>query len=246
MFNKDIQTLESGEKTTTAKFFLSEDARAGDKVEIKYTDPNDHSQTKTTEYEIKPGDIGKGFFEQSLDIDARSRAGYDLKVEATLKTSGGLHSKTYETDQSFHINANSYTIKYDDDVSKTMKGGDSNNDTLVVDGHGQTIDFSHVDGLNDKVKSFENIQLKGNTEIKFNAKAIFDITDDLNTVLKIKGAVDEHGNSTTKVDLGHKWTADSNYDASGFKGYSSVDKVDVEGHQHTIHIQIDDKIHTDL
>ncbi|WP_459847333.1 retention module-containing protein [Campylobacter concisus] len=241
MFDKDIKTLESGEKTTTAKFFLSEDAREGDKVEIKYTDPNDHSQTKTTEYEIKEGDINQGFFEKSLDIDARSSAGYDLKVEATLKTNpGDLYSKTYETDQSFHINANSYTIKYDDDASKTMKGGDSDNDTLVVDG--QTVDFSHVAGLDAKVESFENIQLKGNSEIKFDANAIFDITDNLNTVLKIKGAVDEHGNSTTKVDLDHKWTADSNYDASGFKGYSSVDQVSGQ----TIHIQIDDKVQADL
>ena len=240
MFNKDIQTSESGEKTTTAKFFLDEDARVGDKVEIKYTDPNDHSQTKTTEYEIKEGDISKGFFEQSLDIDARSSAGYDLKVEATLKTPGDLHSKTYETDQSFHINANSYTIKYDDDASKTMKGGDSDNDTLVVDG--QTVDFSHVAGLDAKVESFENIQLKGNSEIKFDANAIFDITDNLNTVLKIKGAVDEHGNSTTKVDLDHKWDPDSNYDAGGFKGYSSKDQVNGQ----TIHIQIDDKVQTDL
>ena len=243
MFEKDIKTLEeSGEKTTTAKFFLSEDARAGDTVEIKYTDPNDHSQMKPVNHVLTADDISKGVFEQSLDIDARSSAGYDLKVEATLKTlgAGGLHSKTYETDQSFHINADSYTIKYD--ASKTMKGGNSDNDTLVVDGHGQTIDFSHVAGLDAKVESFENIQLKGNSEIKFNAKAIFDITDDLNTVLKIKGAVDEHGNSTTKVDLDHKWTADSNYDAGGFKGYSSVDQVS----GHTIHIQIDDKVQTDL
>ena len=241
MFNKDIQTSEeSGEKTTTAKFFLSEDARAGDTVEIKYTDPNNHSQTKTTEYEIKESDIDQGFFKQSLDIDARSSAGYDLKVEATLKTNpGDLYSKTYETDQSFHINADSYTIKYDDDPNKTMKGGDSKNDTLVVDG--QTIDFSHVSDA--KVESFENIQLKGNSEIKkFDAKAIFDITDNLDTVLKIKGAVDEHGNSTTKVDLDHKWTADSNYDASGFKGYSSVDQVSGQ----TVHIQIDDKVQIDL
>ena len=243
MFEKDIKTLEeSGEKTTTAKFFLSEDARAGDTVEIKYTDPNDHTQMKPVNHVLTADDISKGVFEQSLDIDARSSAGYDLKVEATLKTpgAGGLHSKTYETDQSFHINADSYTIKYD--ASKTMKGGNSDNDTLVVDGHGQTIDFSHVAGLDAKVESFENIQLKGNSEIKFNAKAIFDITDDLNTVLKIKGAVDEHGNSTTKVDLDHKWTADSNYDASGFKGYSSVDQVEGK----TLHIQIEDKIQTDL
>ena len=240
MFNKDIQTSEeSGEKTTTAKFFLSEDARAEDKVEIKYTDPNDHSQTKTTEYEIKPGDISKGFFEQSLDIDARSSAGYDLKVEATLKTPGGLHSETYKTDQSFHINANSYTIKYDDDPSKTMKGGDSDNDTLVVDG--QTIDFSHVSDA--KVENFENIQLKGNSKITINAQDVLDITDNHDTVLKIKGGdVDANGNKITKVDLDHKWDPDSNYDASGFKGYSSKDQVD----GHTIHIQIEDKIQTDL
>ena len=97
-------------------------------------------------------------------------------------------------------------------------------------------------GLDAKVESFENIQLKGNSEIKFDANAIFDITDNLNTVLKIKGAVDEHGNSTTKVDLDHKWNPDSNYDASGFKGYSSVDQVSGQ----TIHIQIDDKVQTDL
>ena len=121
-----------------------------------------------------------------------------------------------------------------------MKGGNNNNDTLIVDG--QTVDFSHVAGLDAKVESFENIQLKGNSEIKFDANAIFDITDNLNTILKIKGAVDEHGNSTTKVDLDHKWTADSNYDASGFKGYSSVDQVSGQ----TIHIQIDDKVQTDL
>ena len=241
MFDKDIKTLESGEKTTTAKFFLSEDARAGDKVEIKYTDPNDHSQTKPIEYEIKAGDISKGFFEQSLDIDARSSAGYNLKVEATLKTNpGDLYSKTYETDQSFHINANSYTIKYD--ASKTMKGGDSNNDTLVIDN--KVVDFSHVTDLDAKVEKFENIQLKGNSEIKkFDAKAIFDITDDLNTVLKIKG------DATNKVDIKGKWHEDPSVQAdAGFKGYTSNDTVvnDQTGHSQTVHIIIEDKIQTDL
>ena len=231
MFNKDIQTSESGEKTTTAKFFLSEDARAGDKVEIKYTDPNDHSQTKTTEYEIKPGDISKGFFEQSLDIDARSSAGYDLKVEATLKTPGGLQSKTYETDQSFHINADSYTIKYD--ANKTMKGGDSDNDTLVVDG--QTIDFSHVSDA--KVENFENIQLKGNSEITINAQDVLDITDS-NKVLNIKGSIDEHGNKTTSVKLDGNWNENTPAGVTDYKTYSSED---VSGH--TIQIKIDDTVH---
>ena len=235
-----LQSYENSkdQDTTPIKVYLNEDARAGDTVEIKYTDPDNHAQVKTQTHTLSAEDITNGAFEQSLDINARSA--YDLKVDATFKTSQGLETKL--PTQTLHIETEDYTVKYDEHT--TMKGGDNHNDTLIVDG--QTVDFSHVAGLDAKVESFENIQLQGNTEIKFNAKAIFDITDDINTVLKIKGAVDEHGNSTTKVDLDHKWTADSNYDAGGFKGYSSVDKVDVEGHQHTIHIQIDDKVQTDL
>lgn len=231
MFEKDIKTSESGEKTTTAKFFLSEDARAGDTVEIKYTDPNNHSQTKTTEYEIKESDIDQGFFKQSLDIDARSSAGYDLKVEATLKTPGGLQSKTYETDQSFHINADSYTIKYD--ANKTMKGGDSDNDTLVVDG--QTIDFSHVSDA--KVENFENIQLKGNSKITINAQDVLDITDS-DKVLNIKGSIDDQGNKTTSVKLDGSWNENTPAGVTDYKTYSSGD---VSGH--TIQIKIDDTVH---
>ena len=236
MFDKDIKTLESGEKTTTAKFFLSEDARAGDKVEIEYTDPNDHSQKKTTEYEIKEGDIDQGFFKQSLDIDARSSAGYDLKVEATLKTPGGLHSKTYETDQSFHISANSYTIKYDNDPNKTMKGGDSDNDTLVVDG--QTIDFSNVSDA--KVEKFENIQLKGNSKITINAQDVLDITDSdkVLNIINIKGSIDDQGNKTTSVKLDGNWEEKTPAGVTDYKTYSSED---VSGH--TIQIKIDDTVH---
>ena len=233
MLNKDVTTLESGEKATTAKFFLNEDARAGDTVEIKYTDPNDHSQTKTGTYTLTDQDISKGSFEHSLDIDARSRAGYDLQVEATLKTSGDLHSKAYEADQSFHINANSYTINYDE--NSTMKGGDSDNDTLVVEGG--KVDFSNVANLDSKVESFENIQLKGGSEIKFNAQDVFDITDNLDSVLKIKG------DETNKVDVKDKWHEDTSVHAdAGFKGYTSNDMID----GHTVHIQIDDKVQTDL
>ena len=233
MLNKDITTLENGEKATTAKFFLNEDARAGDTVEIKYTDPNDHSQTKTDTYTLTDQDISKGSFEHSLDIDARSRAGYDLEVEATLKTSGDLHSKSYEADQSFHINTNSYTINYDE--NSTMKGGDSNNDTLVVEGG--KVDFSNVANLDSKVESFENIQLKGGSEIKFNAQDVFDITDNLDSVLKIKG------DETNKVDVKDKWHEDTSVHAdAGFRGYTSNDMID----GHTVHIQIDDKVQTDL
>ena len=233
MLNKDVTTLESGEKATTAKFFLNEDARAGDTVEIKYTDPNDHSQTKTGTYTLTDQDISKGSFEHLLDIDARSRAGYDLQVEATLKTSGDLHSKAYEADQSFHINANSYTVKYDE--NSTMKGGDSNNDTLVVEGG--KVDFSNVANLDSKVESFENIQLKGGSEIKFNAQDVFDITDNLDSVLKIKG------DETNKVDVKDKWHEDTSVHVdAGFRGYTSNDMID----GHTVHIQIDDKVQTDL
>ena len=233
MLNKDVTTLESGEKATTAKFFLNEDARAGDTVEIKYTDPNDHSQTKTGTYTLTDQDISKGSFEHSLDIDARSRAGYDLQVEATLKTSGDLHSKAYEADQSFHINANSYTINYDE--NSTMRGGDSNNDTLVVEGG--KVDFSNVANLDSKVESFENIQLKGGSEIKFNAQDVFDITDNLDSVLKIKG------DATNKVEIKGEWKEDSSVHAdAGYKGYTSVDQIDGQ----TLHIQIEDKVQTDL
>ena len=232
MLNKDVTTLESGEKATTAKFFLNEDARAGDTVEIKYTDPNDHSQTKTGTYTLTDQDISKGSFEHSLDIDARSRAGYDLQVEATLKTSGDLHSKDYEADQSFHINTNSYTINYNE--NSTMKGGEGN-DTLVVEGG--KVDFSNVANLDSKVESFENIQLKGGSEIKFNAQDVFDITDNLDSVLKIKG------DETNKVDVKDKWHEDTSVHAdAGFKGYTSNDMID----GHTVHIQIDDKVQTDL
>ena len=233
-----LQTYENSqnEDKTPIKVYLNEDARAGDTVEIKYPDPDNHAQVKTQTHTISGEDITNGAFEQVLDINPISK--YDLKVDATYKTHDGLETKLPA--ETLSILPKAVTAEYNEHT--TMKGGDSDNDTLVVDGHGQTIDFSHVTGLDAKVESFENIQLQGNTEIKFNANAIFDITDNLNTVLKIKGAVDEHGNSTTKVDLDHKWTADSNYDASGFKGYSSVDQVD----GHTIHIRIDDKVQTDL
>ncbi len=224
----------SDQDTTPIKVYLNEDARAGDTVEIKYTDPDNHTQVKTQTHTLSAQDITNGAFEQSLDINARSA--YDLKVDATFKTPQGLETKL--STQKLHIETEDYTVKYDEHT--TMKGGNNNNDTLIVDG--QTVDFSHVAGLDAKVESFENIELKGNSEIKFDAKDILAITDDINTVLKIKGAVDEHGNSTTKVDLDHKWTADSNYDASGFKGYTSVDQTTGQ----TVHIQIDDKVQTDL
>ena len=116
-----------------------------------------------------------------------------------------------------------------------MRGGEGSADTLVVDN--KVVDFSGI--LDSKVEKFENIELKGNSEIKFDAKAIFDITDSLNTILKIKG------DATNKVDIKGKWELEKDpsiHADAGFKGYSSKDQVD----GHTIHIQIDDKVQTDL
>ena len=234
-FNKDITTLENGEKTTTVRVYLNEDAREGDTVEFKYTDPH-HTQTKTGFHTLTGSDIANRTFDQALDINARSA--YDLEVKATLKTPGGLESKSYEPHEPFHIDVKDYTVKFD--ASKDMKGGEGH-DTLVFDK--QIVDLRGIANLNSKVESFENLELKGKTEIKFNAQNILDITDNHDTVLKIKGGdVDANGNKITKVDLDHKWDRDSDYDASGFKGYSSIDQINGK----TIHIQIDDKIHTDL
>ncbi len=233
MFNKDIKTSESGERSTTVKVYLNEDARNGDTVEFKYTDPDNHALTKTATHTLSAADIAKGTFDQELDINARSA--YDLNVKASLKTSDGLESKSYEPyDKSLHINVQNYTVKFD--ASKDMKGGEGN-DTLVFDK--QIIDLRGITNLdlNSKVESFENIELKGGSEIKFDAKAIFDITDNLNTILKIKG------DATNKVGINGKWKEDTSVHAdAGFKGYTSIDQINGK----TIHIQIDDKIQTDL
>ncbi|WP_103629176.1 retention module-containing protein [Campylobacter concisus] len=238
MFNKDIKTSESGERSTTVKVYLNEDARNGDTVEFKYTDPDNHALTKTATHTLSAEDITKGVFEQSLDINARSA--YDLEVKATLKTSDsdGLVSKSYEPYKPLHIGVENYTVKFD--ASKDMKGGEGH-DTLVFDK--QIVDLRGIANLDSKVESFENLELKGETKIKFNAQNILDITDNPDTVLKIKGGdVDANGNKITKVDLVHKWTEDHSYDTAGFKGYSSIDQINGK----TIHIQIDDKIQTDL
>lgn len=116
-----------------------------------------------------------------------------------------------------------------------MRGGDSNNDTLTF--NGEKIDFSTIADLDSKVENFENIQLKGGSEIKFDAQDIFDITDNLNTVLKIKG------DATNKVEIKGEWKEDSSVHAdTGYKGYTSVDQIDGQ----TLHIQIEDKVQTDL
>ena len=116
-----------------------------------------------------------------------------------------------------------------------MKGGDSDNDTLVVDG--QTIDFSGVHDLDAKVEKFENIQLKGSSKITINAQDVLDITDS-NKVLNIKGSIDDQGNKTTSVKLDGNWGENTPAGVTDYKTYSSED---VSGH--TIQIKIDDTVH---
>ncbi|WP_107964735.1 retention module-containing protein [Campylobacter concisus] len=216
--------------TTPVKIYVSDDARAGDTVEIKYTDPDNHAQTKTVNHVLTADDMSKGVFEQLLDINARSA--YDLKVDATLKTPGGLVNKTHS--DTLRIELEDFRMDYD--PSKVMKGGEGTSDTIVFRDTSY-VDLSGVTDLNTKVESIERIELKGNSEIKFDAKDIFAMTDNINTILKIRG------DSTSKVDIKGKWHEDPLVNADfGSKGYTSNDTVNGQ----TVHIIIEDKIQTDL
>jgi len=221
--------------TTPVKIYVSDDARAGDTVEIKYTDPDNHAQTKTVNHVLTADDMSKGVFDQLLDINARSA--YDLKVDATLQTPGGLVNKTHS--DTLRIELEDFRMDYD--PSKVMKGGEGTSDTIVFRDTSH-VDLSGITDLNTKVESIERIELKGNSEIKFDAKDIFAMTDNINTILKIRG------DSTSKVDIKGKWHEDPSVHADfGSKGYTSNDTVnDQTGNGHTVHIIIEDKIQTDL
>ncbi|WP_149701425.1 retention module-containing protein [Campylobacter concisus] len=233
--NENFGDNNKTQDTTPVKIYVSDDARAGDTVEIKYTDPDNHAQTKTVNHVLTADDMSKGVFEQLLDINARSA--YDLKVDATLKIPGGLVNKTHS--DKLHIELEDFRMDYD--PSKVMKGGEGTSDTIVFRDTSH-VDLSNVADLNTKVESIERIELKGNSEIKFDAKDIFAMTDNINTILKIRG------DSTSKVDIKGKWHEDSTVNADfGSKGYTSNDTVnDQAGNAHTVHIIIEDKIQTDL
>ena len=228
--NENFGDNNKTQDTTPVKIYVSDDARAGDTVEIKYTHPDNHTQVKTVEHELTADDISKGVFDQLLDINARSA--YDLKVDATLKTPGGLVNKTHS--DTLRIELEDFRMDYD--PSKVMKGGEGTSDTIVFRDTSH-VDLSNVADLNTKVESIERIELKGNSEIKFDAKDIFAMTDNINTILKIRG------DSTSKVDIKGKWHEDPLVHADfGSKGYTSNDTVNGQ----TVHIIIEDKIQTDL
>ena len=228
--NENFGDNNKTQDTTPVKIYVSDDARAGDTVEIKYTDPDNHAQTKTVNHVLTADDMSKGVFDQLLDINARSA--YDLKVDATLKTPGGLVNKTHS--DTLRIELEDFRMDYD--PSKVMKGGEGTSDTIVFRDTSH-VDLSNVTDLNTKVESIERIELKGNSEIKFDAKDIFAMTDNINTILKIRG------DSTSKVDIKGKWHEDPLVHADfGSKGYTSNDTVNGQ----TVHIIIEDKIQTDL
>ena len=233
-----LQTYENSndhsndQDTTPIKVYLNEDARAGDTVEIKYTDPDNHAQTKPANHILTADDIKEGAFKQVLDINPISK--YDLKVDATYKTHDGLETKLPA--ETLSILPKAVTAEYNENT--TMKGGDSDNDTLVVDG--QKVDFSNMAGLDAKVESFENIQLKGNSKITIKAQDVLDITDSdkVLNILNIKGSIDNQGNKTTSVKLDGNWEENTPAGVTDYKTYKSDDVIG-----HTIQIKIDDTVH---
>ena len=232
--NGSLQDYENSkdQDTTPIKVYLNEDARAGDIVEIKYTDPDNHAQTKPANHILTADDIKEGAFKQVLDINPISK--YDLKVDATYKTHDGLETKLPA--ETLSILPKAVTVEYNKNT--TMKGGDSDNDTLVVDG--QKVDFSNMAGLDAKVESFENIQLKGNSKITIKAQDVLDITDSdkVLNILNIKGSIDDQGNKTTSVKLDGNWEENTPAGVTDYKTYKSDDVIG-----HTIQIKIDDTVH---
>ena len=154
-----------------------------------------------------------------------------------------------------------FFVEIDKNIKITHEGDDQNNtftyegnkidakygvDTLIFT---ENIDLSRVDDLNDKLKSFETLQLGSNSaqavSIGLDAKSVLDIIDSqvtdgglksINTVLKIKG------DSNEKVALDGKGTiftqaTDSEVAALNLKHSASGDthnQVDVDASGHAI------------
>lgn len=154
-----------------------------------------------------------------------------------------------------------FFVEIDKNIKITHEGDDQNNtftyegnkidakggvDTLIFT---ENVDLSRVDDLNDKLKSFETLQLGSNStqavSIGLDAKSVLDIIDShvtdgglksINTVLKIKG------DSNDKVALDGKGTiftqaTDSEVAALNLKHSASGDthnQVDVDASGHAI------------
>jgi len=135
-------------------------------------------------------------------------------------------------------------------LSQSLDGG-TGTDTLIMrpvakDG---TIDFDKIDnkGLNNAIKSFEEIQLgmdehgNGNQAVKLlNLKAdnVFGITDDVNTILKISG--DDKDSVSLK---GFTEAASQNGVEAGYTRYQGQTSADTPK---TIYIDVDNDINKQL
>ena len=228
-------SIDGNRGTTKLRVYLDDDAKEGDTVELTYTDPFNPGANVTKTAILTADDINRGEIKDGMTVDIdTSVPTHNVTATINLVTPGGVKGKATTTTLSIEHEAENDTVAFNAN-SERMYGGDGN-DTLVFN-NTAVVDFGSIADLNKKVDSFENIQLKGNSEIKFDAKDIFAITDDISTVLKISG------DATSKVDINGKWHEDASVHAdAGFKGYTSNDTVNNQ----TLHIQIEDKIQTDL
>ena len=229
-----------GDKGSTGiSVYLPENTVAGDRVVVSYTDPHDATKTITKELPaLTSADIDRGHVSTDILINTEKD---NNKVNITAKTvdQNGNESAT--------VSFPTITVEKDNtDDTITYKAsqermyGGLGKDTLVFN---DSIDLSQVNNLDHKVESFEAVQLgadgsAGAVELTISAKDVLDITDNADTILKIKG--DEHD----KVKGQGQWklSDDQSKADAGYKMYDSVDSVDGK----TVHIQIDEKIHTDF
>ena len=228
-------SIDGNRGTTKLRVYLDDDAKEGDTVELTYTDPFNPGANVTKTAILTADDINRGEIKDGMTVDIdTSVPTHNVTATINLVTPGGVKGKATTTTLSIEHEAENDTVAFNAN-SERMYGG-AGNDTLVFN-NTAVVDFGSIADLNKKVDSFENIQLKGNSEIKFDAKDIFAITDDISTVLKIKG------DATNKVDINGKWHEDTSVHAdAGYKGYTSNDTVNGQ----TVHIIIEDKIQTDL
>ncbi|WP_122861818.1 hypothetical protein [Campylobacter showae] len=234
------ENSQDGDKGSTGiSVYLPDDTVAGDKVVVSYTDPHDASKTITKELPaLTQEDIDRGHVSTDILINTEKD---NNKVNITAKTvdQNGNESATvlFPTINVEKDTAND-TVTYKA-TQERMYGG-LGEDTLVFN---DSIDLSQVNNLDHKVESFEAVQLGtdgagGAVELTLKAKDVLDITDNADTVLKIKG--DEHD----KVKGQGQWRLSDDQSKAdvGYKVYDSVDSVDGK----TVHIQIDEKIQTDF
>ena len=229
-----------GDKGSTGiSVYLPDDTVVGDKVVVSYTDPHDASKTITKELPaLTQEDIDRGHVSTDILINTEKD---NNKVNITAKTvdqNGNESATVLFPTINVEKDTTDDTITYK--ASQERMYGGLGEDTLVFN---DSIDLSQVNNLDHKVESFEAVQLGANgaggaVELTISAKDVLDITDNADTVLKIKG--DEHD----KVKGQGQWklSDDQSKADAGYKMYDSVDSVDGK----TVHIQIDEKIHTDF